>query len=316
MKRECLAFVGLVLLHGGTAPGPGAPRRRPAAEAGREPAKAGAKAPAFKEEVTVESASKVASNLIDAPATMSVVTSRDPRGPARPEHGRHSCARVPGLNVIQTSARDINLTSRQATSTLATSQLVMVDGRSVYLDFFGLVLWDFVPRRPRARSSRSRWCAARRRSSGAPTRVNGVVNIITKTPRENEGFGLVLGGGLFNRDGGSREADGQRLPVQRQLLLRQRHQRHVVVPPDRGLLQLRPVLAPRGHGAPRLPSPAASSPAATATGSGGAGRLPDRRRRLTRGRRPAGGLREQRDQPAEVRPAPRPGAVRRQRGPA
>jgi outer membrane receptor protein involved in Fe transport len=38
--------------------------------------------------------------------------------------------------------------------------------------------------------------------------VNGVVNIITKTPREHEGFGLVLGAGLFDRDGGSREADG------------------------------------------------------------------------------------------------------------
>ena len=38
--------------------------------------------------------------------------------------------------------------------------------------------------------------------------VNGVVNIITKTPRENEGLGVVLGAGLFDRDGGSREAEG------------------------------------------------------------------------------------------------------------
>ena len=36
---------------------------------------------------------------------------------------------VPGMNVIQTSARDMNLTSRQATSTLNNSQLVLVDGR-------------------------------------------------------------------------------------------------------------------------------------------------------------------------------------------
>ena len=47
--------------------------------------------------------------------------------------------------MIQTSARDINMTSRQATSTLVNSQLVLLDGRSIYLDFFGLVLWDFVP---------------------------------------------------------------------------------------------------------------------------------------------------------------------------
>src|SRR5438093_510573 len=52
---------------------------------------------------------------------------------------------VPGVNVIQLSARDINVTARQATSTLTNSQLTLLDGRSVYLDFFGLVLWDFVP---------------------------------------------------------------------------------------------------------------------------------------------------------------------------
>ena len=55
---------------------------------------------------------------------------------------------VPGLNVTQTSARDINLTSRGATSTLSTGQLALVDGRSIYLDFFGFVAWDFLPVNP------------------------------------------------------------------------------------------------------------------------------------------------------------------------
>jgi hypothetical protein len=52
------------------------------------------------------------------------------------------------MNVVQLSARDINLTSRQATGTLATSQLTLLDGRSIYLDFFGLILWDFIPTNP------------------------------------------------------------------------------------------------------------------------------------------------------------------------
>ena len=43
------------------------------------------------------------------------------------------------------SARDVNITTRGATSTLSTSQLALVDGRSVYLDFFGMVMWDLVP---------------------------------------------------------------------------------------------------------------------------------------------------------------------------
>jgi len=117
------------------------------------------------EEVTVESASKVAQKLVDAPATMSVVTSETLA--SQPAQNMADTLRaVPGLNVIQTSARDINLTARQATSTLATSQLVTVDGRSVYLDFFGLVLWDLVPS-PTSGVSSARpsqpwdWCSAR-----------------------------------------------------------------------------------------------------------------------------------------------------------
>jgi outer membrane receptor protein involved in Fe transport len=112
------------------------------------------------------------------------------------------------MNVIQMSARDINLTARQATSTLATSQLVTVDGRSVYLDFFGLVLWDLVPSPTSGEIKQIEVVRGPASVVWGANAVNGVVNIITKTPRENEGFGVVLGAGLFNRDGGSREGDG------------------------------------------------------------------------------------------------------------
>src|SRR4029079_14219247 len=52
---------------------------------------------------------------------------------------------VPGVNVVQLSARDVNVTSRQATSTLSNSQLERLDGRAIYLDFFGIVFWDWLP---------------------------------------------------------------------------------------------------------------------------------------------------------------------------
>jgi iron complex outermembrane receptor protein len=114
---------------------------------------------------------------------------------------------TPGINVIQTSARDINMTSRAATSTLVNSQLVLLDGRSIYLDFFGLVLWDFVPQS----SSEIKQIEVVRGPASAVWGANaltGVVNIITKSPRETEGFTLNLQGGLINRDGGSQEANG------------------------------------------------------------------------------------------------------------
>jgi outer membrane receptor protein involved in Fe transport len=158
-------------------------------------------------EITVESASKVEQKLVDAPATLSVVTSQELA--AQPAQNMADTLRaVPGVNVIQMSARDINLTTRQATSTLATSQLVSVDGRSVYLDFFGLVLWDFVPSPTSGEIKQIEVVRGPASVVWGANAVNGVVNIITKTPREYQGFGLVLGAGLFNRDGGSREAEG------------------------------------------------------------------------------------------------------------
>jgi outer membrane receptor protein involved in Fe transport len=159
------------------------------------------------EEITVESASKVESKLIDAPATMSVVTAETLA--SQPAQNMADTLRsLPGVNVIQMSARDINLTTRQATSTLATSQLVSVDGRSVYLDFFGLVLWDFVPSPTSGEIKQIEVVRGPASVVWGANAVNGVVNVITKTPREREGFGITLTGGVFNRDAGSRADEG------------------------------------------------------------------------------------------------------------
>jgi iron complex outermembrane receptor protein len=160
----------------------------------------------LKEEVVVVSASKTESTLINAPATMSVV-SADTIATSPAQNYGDLLRSVPGLNVIQTSARDINITARQATSTLANSQLVLLDGRSIYLDFFGLVLWDFVPQSP----DEIKQIEVVRGPASAVWGANaltGVVNIITKPPREAEGFGLSLNGGLLNRDAGSRQVEG------------------------------------------------------------------------------------------------------------
>jgi len=215
MRRELLALVGLALLLAAVPvqvlgadpaerPNQAAQAATPQAPPTPPPADDQVKR---SEEVTVESASKVEQKLIDAPATMSVVTSEQLA--AQPAQNMADTLRsVPGLNVIQTSARDINLTARQATSTLATSQLVSVDGRSVYLDFFGLVLWDLVPSPTSGEIKQIEVVRGPASVVWGANAVNGVVNIITKTPRENEGFGIVLSGGLFNRDGGSREVEG------------------------------------------------------------------------------------------------------------
>ena len=151
-----------------------------------------------REETVVVTASRIESTLANAPATMSVVTSETLES-APSTNFADILRNVPGMNVIQMSARDVNLTSRQATSTLATSQLVLLDGRSIYLDFFGLVLWDLVPSNP----NDIKQIEVVRGPASAVWGANaltGVVNIITKTPREAAGGSFALSGGLLERE--------------------------------------------------------------------------------------------------------------------
>jgi iron complex outermembrane receptor protein len=200
MKRELLVPLVSVCLW---APPIGAEEpEKPAGEDSTE-----ATAVRRSEEVHVESASKVETTLVNAPATMSVVTAETlATNPA--QNYADLLRAVPGMNAIQTSARDLNLTTRQSTSTLNNSQLVLVDGRSVYLDFFGLVLWDFVPSPGSSDIKQIEVVRGPASVVWGANALTGVINIITKTPRENQGFGLTLGAGLFGRSGGSRDAEG------------------------------------------------------------------------------------------------------------
>src|SRR5206468_4979587 len=148
-------------------------------------------------DTVVVSASKSDTALIDAPVTMSVVTAETLKSTAATNYGDLMRA-VPGVNVIQLSARDINITSRQATSTLSNTQLVLLDGRSVYLDFFGLVLWDFLP----TNLSDIKQIEVIRGPASVVWGANaltGVVNIITKSPREAQGTNVTLTAGMFSR---------------------------------------------------------------------------------------------------------------------
>ncbi len=155
---------------------------------------------AMRGEEVVVTASRVESSLINAPTAMSVVSSETIMNAPAQNYGDLLRA-VPGLNVVQMSARDINMTSRQGTSTLSNSQLALLDGRSIYLDFFGLILWDFVPSNP----GDIKQIEVVRGPASAVWGANaltGVVNIITKTPREAPGGSLTVTGGTFDRDAG------------------------------------------------------------------------------------------------------------------
>jgi outer membrane receptor protein involved in Fe transport len=152
------------------------------------------------EETVVVSASRSEEKLINAPATMTVIGSQTIQS-APTQNFAELLRTVPGLNITQVSARDINVTSRGATGTLATGQLALLDGRSLYQDFFGFVMWDFLP----VNLNEIKQIEVIRGPASAvwgANALNGVVNVITKSPREMQGTSAILGVGGFDRTSG------------------------------------------------------------------------------------------------------------------
>ena len=134
------------------------------------------------EEQLIVSASKVEQQLVNAPATVSLVTSDVIQSTPATNYAE-LLRGVPGVNISQTSARDFNITMRGATSTLATSQLALLDGRSLYLDFFGFVAWDLLPVNP-GELKQIEVIRGPASAIWGANAMNGVINFISKSPRE------------------------------------------------------------------------------------------------------------------------------------
>jgi iron complex outermembrane receptor protein len=148
--------------------------------------------------VEITSVSKKEEKLTEAPAAVYVLTQEDIRRSGAtciPEALRL----VPGLDVARIDAHTWAISSRGFNGEFANKLLVLIDGRSVYTPLFSGVFWDVqnpmledvdrieVIRGPGA----TMWGA---------NAVNGVINIITKSAKDTQGW-LVSGGG-GNQDRG------------------------------------------------------------------------------------------------------------------
>src|SRR5258708_9959829 len=176
------------------------PAQKPEAKPEQQPDQAKPDQPKYEETVVV-SGSKNGEKVINAPATVTVVGPETIES-APTQNFAELLRTVPGVNITQVSARDINVTSRGATGTLATGMLALLDGRSLYQDFFGFVMWDFLP----VNLNEIKQVEVIRGPASAVLGANAVaggVNVITKSPREMQGTSAVLGVGGFDRQSGT-----------------------------------------------------------------------------------------------------------------
>lgn len=159
------------------APGTAAPTATPAA-------KAAARTEGVYEEAVVTASRGAAQSPLDAPNSIAVITSQDIHlsGITKiPELLR----RVAGIDMMQVSASQNEISMRGFNQRLSNKVLVLVDGRSVFIDFFGGVLWELlsvdVDQVDRIEIVRGPGSALYGADAFA-----GVVNIITKAPGTGE----------------------------------------------------------------------------------------------------------------------------------
>ncbi|MBH0182736.1 MAG: TonB-dependent receptor [Nitrospira sp.] len=149
----------------------------------------------LKEEETVSIASRYEQPISQAPSNVYVITDEDIR---------HSGAtdlptilrRVPGLEVMQVTGADFNVSMRGNNQLTSNKLWVLVDGRSIYLDAQGAVYWKAIPvTLPEIK---------RIEVQKGPASVlygfnafDGIINIITKSPDEMKGTTVQVGGGAY-----------------------------------------------------------------------------------------------------------------------
>ncbi|MBA5867453.1 MAG: TonB-dependent receptor plug domain-containing protein [Nitrospira sp. CR1.3] len=108
---------------------------------------------------------------------------------------------VPGIEVMQVTGADFNVSARGNNQLRANKMLVLVDGRSIYLDVQGEVLWKNIP----VTLPEIKRIEVLKGPAGAIYGFNafdGVINIITKSAKEIKGSSpaggiLQFGGGEF-----------------------------------------------------------------------------------------------------------------------
>jgi iron complex outermembrane receptor protein len=159
-----------------------------------EPPKPTAPQPLPSYEETMEvTASRSQEPLLDTPVSLTVITRQQIDASAADNYA-DLLRGVPGLNVVQTSARDLSIRARGPTKVAENTQIALVDGRSVYLDYYGIVVWDYLPFDLDEVKSIEVLRGAGSAVWGANA-MSGVINILTRPPREISGGTLTLRAG-------------------------------------------------------------------------------------------------------------------------
>ncbi|MBX3247131.1 MAG: TonB-dependent receptor [Myxococcales bacterium] len=146
----------------------------------------------------VVSASRFAQSPLDAPNATYIITRQDIRLSGTTNIGE-LLRRVPGADVMTMTPADTSVSFRGFNQRLSPRTLVLVDGRSVYVDPLGATFWEILPFSVQdiERIEVIRGPASALYGADA---FSGIVNIITRTPgAQGERSNVTLAGGNAGR---------------------------------------------------------------------------------------------------------------------
>ena len=145
------------------------------------------------QEETISTAIRREQPISQAPSNVYVITAEDIRQSGAPDVPT-ILRRIPGLEVMQVTGADFNVSVRGNNQLFANKMLVLVDGRSVYIDVQGFVFWKGLP----VTLPEIKQIEVIKGPVSALYGFNafdGVVNIITKSPEDMKGTTLQVAGG-------------------------------------------------------------------------------------------------------------------------
>ncbi len=149
----------------------------------------------FGEEDFVVTAMKYEQKINESPSTITVVTEEDIRLSGA-INITDVLRMVEGLDIAAVTSTDLSLSARGFNLPPGDKMLVMIDGRSIYYELMGFVLWDTLPI---VLEEIKRVEVVKGPGSvlyGANA-YSGVINIITKKPKEAEGTQLFFTAGEY-----------------------------------------------------------------------------------------------------------------------
>lgn len=140
-------------------------------------------------------ASRHQQKLVDSPVAISVITAEDLKQSGA-TNIPDALRMVAGLDVMAISASDFNVSARGFNNLSSNKMLVLIDGRSVYMDFYGIILWNFLPV-DLDDVKRIEIIKGPGSSLYGANAFCGVINILTLPPDDSSKTQLSIGGGEF-----------------------------------------------------------------------------------------------------------------------